>query len=579
MRWVTILIFHLIWVNASHAQKPELRRACPNGPNNTLYWTNPNDTCGQFKYYIIWERKGNTGPFIAIDTIYNTNAETYNHLNATPPLSEPSSNYFIEKRDSCGPVYNWYSDTVLVDVIPPNITNIDSVSVDINTNQVVLGWSKNSSPDFDKYLLYVFKNGFFSAMSPSETRDTFATDLSGNNPSTGSFTYNINTRDSCGKLPAYEKRNSTIFLQQTSDTCKKTISLSWSHYEGWNGILKYYILINTNNTGYKLIDSVGGATNAYIYNYITGNNYQIFVRAIKDTTILISSSSNKLVFSSRPRQEPTYLNIDYVTSGTPLDNNIYFRFSTNPTDEVSKYEAYTLDENRNPLSTITLSKNDIDKRINLGLIDNAKHHIAISAYDVCNNISFNSDTSSNIILSGSESNYTRDLSWTPYFTWNNGVKEYIINRGTGDNGIFTFNNWNATLDTLIKDTDNVQSVLNEGICYYIQAVNASDNTIVSNSNRICLSASFTVFIPNAFKPDGINQTFRPEGSLIDYKKSTIKVFNRWGQLIYENYILNGWDGIDATGAICPQGVYYYYIEIFSTKDEKQLKQGTFTLLR
>ncbi len=578
MRWLTLIIV-LCWVNAILAQKPELRRACPNGPNNTLYWTNPNDTCNLFLYYIIWERKGNTGLFTPIDTIFNKNTETFIHLNATPPLSEPTSYYFIEKRDSCGPEYNWYSDTVLVDVIPPNITNLDSVSVDINTNQVILGWSKNSSPDFDKYLLYVFKNGFFSAMTPSETRDTFARDLSGNNPSTGSFTYNINTRDSCGKLPAYEKRNSTVFLQQTADTCNKTIRLSWSHYEGWNNIVKYYILINTNNSGYNLVDSVIGTISTYTYNYITGNNYQIFVRAIKDTTILVSSSSNKLVFNARGRQEPTYLNIDYITSGIPVDNNLYFQFSTNPADEVSKYEAHILDENLNLTSTLLLSKTDISKRINLGLIDNSKYHLTISSYDVCNKVSFQSDTSSNIILTGTEANSVRDLSWSPYFTWNSGVKEYVINRGTGDNGVFTFNMWNTTNDTLIKDSSIVQTVLNEGICYYVQAVNNTDNTIVSNSNRICLSAYFTVFIPNAFKPDGFNSRFRPEGSLIDYQKSTIKVYNRWGQLIYENNILNGWNGMDATGTICQQGVYYYYLEIFSTKDEKQVKQGIFTLLR
>lgn len=579
MRWIVAILLLFLGQNTLFGQAPNFRRICPNGADNTLYWSNPIYTCANFSFYIIWERKGNIGPFLPIDTIYNQNDESYLHVNATPPLSEPNSYYFIERRDSCGPVYNHYSDTLLVDVLPPNITELDSVSVDINANRVILGWQKNTSPDFDKYLLYVFLNGFFTAMTPSETRDTFATDLGTTNPSLGSFTYNINTRDSCGKLPAYEKRHSTIYLTYSNDTCEKNYRLSWTHYVGWNSIEKYYIFRKVNSNTFELIDSVNGNVNTYQSKFITGNSYEFFVRAKKDTSILITSSSNKISFNSRLRQDPTFIDITYVTSGIPVDEFLHMNFNTNITDEVLKYELHITDTNLNSISITNLSKSDINKKINLGLSDKSRYLFYITSFDVCNKSSFTSDTSTNIVLTGNDNNNQRTLGWNSYFTWNNGVESYVTYRGSGENGAFTLNPWNIGIDTVIVDTNSNLTVLGEGICYYIEARELGNNTNFSRSNRICLSATFNIHIPNAFVPIGINNKFRPEGTLIDYTKSTMKIYNRWGQLVYDKPVNDGWDGLDSNGQLCEQGVYFYNIEIYSTKNDKQIKQGTFTLLR
>lgn len=576
---INIILILVIGSKTVHSESLNLRRICPNGADNNLYWTNPIDTCSQFAFNIIWERKGISGPFIPLDTIFNKNQETYLHINATPPLSEPNSCYYIERRDSCGPIYTQYSDTLMVDVLPPAISELDSVSVDIISNRVMLGWSKNTSSDFDKYLLYVLVNGFFTAMTPSETRDTFAIDLGTTDPEKGSYTYNINTRDSCGKLPAFEKRHSTIFLSTQNDTCTKTYLLTWSHYIGWNKIKKYYIFKKTNSNPFELIDSVNGNTNTYQSKYAAGNDYTFYVRAIKDSSLLITSSSNKVRFITRLRQDPTSLDINYISSGIPVNENLYLSFNTNKNDEVSKYELSILDEGLNLVSTTLLNKSDINTRINLGLSDKKKYLIYISAFDVCNTISFVSDTSTNMVLTGKDNNNIRSLIWNSYFTWNKGVESYVIYRGSGDNGTFTLNPWKTILDTNVTDNDINVAMLGEGICYYILAKEAGNSSNISTSNRICLSTSFSIHVPTAFAPQGINSSFRPEGTLIDYKKSNMKIYNRWGQLVYDNSINQGWDGKDNNGANCEQGVYFYFLEIYSTTDEKQIKQGTFTLLR
>ncbi|PTN04238.1 gliding motility-associated-like protein [Mangrovibacterium marinum] len=85
-----------------------------------------------------------------------------------------------------------------------------------------------------------------------------------------------------------------------------------------------------------------------------------------------------------------------------------------------------------------------------------------------------------------------------------------------------------------------------------------------------------LFIPNAFTPngDGYNDEFEIKG-LRKYQGVQLKVFNRWGNRVYEadNYGANGfWDGTANRGLRVgekqvPTGVYFYILKL--GKDEKQ----------
>jgi gliding motility-associated-like protein len=78
-----------------------------------------------------------------------------------------------------------------------------------------------------------------------------------------------------------------------------------------------------------------------------------------------------------------------------------------------------------------------------------------------------------------------------------------------------------------------------------------------------------VFIPNVFSPngDGVNDIFKP---FTDENVKTLKVFrifNRWGDLIFERKnidatttIIDGWDGY-YNGQPVQTDVYVYHIEL------------------
>ena len=94
-----------------------------------------------------------------------------------------------------------------------------------------------------------------------------------------------------------------------------------------------------------------------------------------------------------------------------------------------------------------------------------------------------------------------------------------------------------------------------------------------------------LFIPNTFSPngDGINEVFYPRGRGIE-KIRSMKIFSRWGQLIYlkENFLANdqnaAWDGKRQGQYVTPD-VYVYMIDLVCENGNIITLKGDVTLIR
>jgi gliding motility-associated-like protein len=87
-------------------------------------------------------------------------------------------------------------------------------------------------------------------------------------------------------------------------------------------------------------------------------------------------------------------------------------------------------------------------------------------------------------------------------------------------------------------------------------------------------------IPNAFSPnnDGINDLFRitVQGY---FRLSSLQIFNRYGQLIFETHDLNlAWDG-KRNGTDLPTGTYYWVISGRDVHNAQVNRAGSITLIR
>jgi len=103
-------------------------------------------------------------------------------------------------------------------------------------------------------------------------------------------------------------------------------------------------------------------------------------------------------------------------------------------------------------------------------------------------------------------------------------------------------------------------------CYAMTAVDSFGNESALSA-RICIDECSYFELPNVFSPnnDGDNDFFRPKAYRF-VKAVDIQIFNRWGELVFEEsyddpseFIWNG--QIKNTGKIVSPGVYYYICDV------------------
>ncbi len=114
--------------------------------------------------------------------------------------------------------------------------------------------------------------------------------------------------------------------------------------------------------------------------------------------------------------------------------------------------------------------------------------------------------------------------------------------------------------------------------YMVHGV-TTDGCVAVDSIDIIINPESLLILPNAFTPGtGSNNKFyvikRGEATLNHFR-----IFNRWGQVVFEtNSVSEGWDGT-FKGAQQPLGVYVYDVEAVTKTGKLFNKKGNVTLLR
>jgi gliding motility-associated-like protein len=116
--------------------------------------------------------------------------------------------------------------------------------------------------------------------------------------------------------------------------------------------------------------------------------------------------------------------------------------------------------------------------------------------------------------------------------------------------------------------------------------------LLTNNQYNCLDSiikfidvipEITYFLPNAFTPnnDAINDGFRGKGFTEGIKRFSLKIWNRWGELIFETQNPEeSWNGRKHNvGDDSPQGVYLCIVNYFSPRGQPFEIKGYATLIR
>lgn len=148
--------------------------------------------------------------------------------------------------------------------------------------------------------------------------------------------------------------------------------------------------------------------------------------------------------------------------------------------------------------------------------------------------------------------------------------DFAVTLDAGDDGTeYTWSNGETgrTISTSIAGTYTV-SVKNADGCVASDVINLKD------------SCPMYIFMPDAFTPDAnnLNDALKWVGNM-KMTKFSMKIYNRWGQKVFETKDpLAAWDGF-YKGKEAPEGVYAYLIECIDTNAIRHVLKGNITLLR
>ncbi|MBO6516015.1 MAG: gliding motility-associated C-terminal domain-containing protein, partial [Bacteroidia bacterium] len=120
------------------------------------------------------------------------------------------------------------------------------------------------------------------------------------------------------------------------------------------------------------------------------------------------------------------------------------------------------------------------------------------------------------------------------------------------------------------------------VCFRIEAVenqNSHGFFRTSISNEVCAKRPPRFFVPNTLNPLSHNNRLVVIGPSIDKSRSTMSVFNRWGEVIFTtDDVEQGWS-VDAATTFIPLGIYFYDVALFDLNGNKHRLSGSVRVIR
>lgn len=582
-----ISFFSLFFFNSYAVEgRPKMRRACLNRSDSTLelQWYRPSDNCSSFTNFNVYGRFNSLSFYELLysSTNYNTtsiNLKLKNLLNWE---------FYVVYSKTCNGTDSVNSDTLFVDNSKPSYQEIDSVSVDLATQKIIIGWTKNPTLDTKGYIIYnVIQNSTKTNQKIYDTSSTSLMDNLGRDTKISSFEYTIAAFDSCGNASPISDSHTSIFLSGQLNPCpNKNIVLNWSPYGGWP-VEEYEIYLNINSAGFKKIGTVDPLISSFTYNFQSfGSTYCFFIRAKKKNSI-ISSSSNSVCFTAN---SVLVSRNSYVAKASVQHGDIELVLVTELGKSIQKLNVYKA-TNAGGFSlwqvmpftggALSLTDNSVNTQINT-------YRYYFTTEGPCNNIFDTSQIAETILLNVLMAQPgNQNLSWSLYndFIKKTESQQVLLSNDPNFDKSSTWNILSTENISLIQYNDNTNfGPGQEQICYCIRAIENNPNIIfnrkdTSYSNIQCLTADPIVFFPNAIQLNGFNTIFKPKGVFIDYEKSSFLIYNKWGQIIYEtNDIQTGWNGV-VNNELVQSDVYAYKATIVGINGKTLTFDGTLTVLK
>jgi gliding motility-associated-like protein len=509
-----------------------------------------------------------------------------------------------------------YVDGSFEDDTPPAKQFVDSVSMRRDTTFTgMVGWSKNTSKDVEKYYVLKCTAGSYKILDTVNSTSALYYEDIFNAPLRDITQYSVMAVDSCGNNTLTQMNfdcHSTMFLSADMDFCDQSIVLNWNPYTDFisGAGVEYRIYVSSNGGPYI---EVGKTTNnKFRYkDLVNGNDYCFYVQGWDNAGMGPFSSSTAVacvqaLFIDKP--DFAYMKYASVEDSVArlcmkidLESNIGEYWIRRSTSRDNGYKVIATIPVPDPLTPADSNFCYEDQEVKT---EKYSYFYKIDVVDPCGTVGITSNLGRTIVLNVSADNEKNlnILKWNQYEEWAGGVNEYEVYRGTGTGSMKLLRSLivrNFDTDPTVSQkgeeitfTDDVSSQATSGngqFCYYIAAKEGSStfpgvNPQVSKSNIVCTIQYPLFYVPTAFTPngDGLNDRFLPLGAFHDLKSYHLEIFNRWGEMIFVSDKYTGpdagWDGTYKGGEV-PAGAYVYNVRYKAADGKEFEQQGTVTLTR
>lgn len=139
---------------------------------------------------------------------------------------------------------------------------------------------------------------------------------------------------------------------------------------------------------------------------------------------------------------------------------------------------------------------------------------------------------------------------------------------------------NYSWNTVPPQTDFIATNLSEGF-YTVTITGINTCTVTATGKAEKDISCIGVFFPSAFTPDndGKNDGFGPLGSLLSLTEYKLRVYNRWGEIVFSSTDpFKKWDGT-VKGSRTDGNLFVWTAEFRISGKEKEFRKGTVLLIR
>jgi len=569
------------------------------GGTAVLNWTaiSTNLPQGSDKWYQIYREYDSNDVWIWIDS---TQSRSYVD---TITYCKAYLNYQVQIANStiCVSSSNQVGSSSPFSSSAPPIGVLDTVSV-TSSNTTEISWAKSRKSNVIGYIIYqyfvVSQVGKWLPIDTVYGINTTSFNYSGANPADSALSFEVAALDSCHNGGAISNSQTTLFLRVSPDFCTQTNTLSWNSYQdlagnlGSSGIGGYKVFVSINNGAFGILGTTTANVTKYIDSNLSKREYrcyyvQVYESANHDTT----ASSNMVCDSITPPPPPknNYLRTATVIFNTSEINIVGYVDSTSGAGFYQFKRSSDSAGGFSIIKTITAPLHTDS----ISYIDNSAHpatqsyRYRIITLDECNKAIDSTNIGQTMLLTANgQSDRINTLSWNDYGDWYDNPAYYLIYRsvdGASYSLVHTVTYSGAGENTY---NDNVGGItVGQGtFYYYVKAVENNKTglypfTDTSLSNIAEAYQNPTVYIPNAFDPNGVNKIFIPVGVFIDVQGYNFSIVSRWGTVLFQSSDPEiGWNGT-YHGKKMEEGVYVYILTYTSSRGEYFQQEGTVTLLR